>query len=366
MNKLYKKDSKGKIREWAISTGTDQQGSYYEMTHGVKDGAMQVNRTYITKGKNIGRSNETTPEEQVAAEAASLWAKQRDRKGYSEDIPEDVPLKPMLAKVFSDESHKVEYPCAVQCKLDGSRALAHITKNGVKLISRSMKEYSGLDHICKELAPLYKKYGEVILDGELFNKDISFQETMSLVRKTENLTKESEKVQYWVYDIVDLESTFHQRYINWSNMTVGMTNVRQTPTFIVKTEDNVLSKHRQFVKDGWEGTMVRNLNSYYKINSRSSDLLKLKDFNDEEFEITKYRAGTGKFVNVPTFEMVTKEGNYFEAVPRGTEEERAEYLKNALNYIGKLATVRFFGYTTTNKPVPRFPVIVDMDRHDRG
>jgi DNA ligase-1 len=364
LTKLYKKDSKGKIREWAVAIGHDKDGDYYEMTHGLEGGAMQVNRTYIAEGKNIGRSNETTPAQQVAAEAAALWTKQRDRKGYSEATPQDAPLKPMLAKVFEDESHKVVYPCAIQSKLDGSRCLAHITEDGVKLISRTMKEYVGLDHIANELAPLYKKHGEIILDGELFNKDISFQEIMSLVRKTENLSTESCKIQYWVYDTVDLKSTFHQRYINWSNIIAGLTNVRPTPTFIVKTESEVLEKHRQFIKEGWEGTMVRNLDSLYKLNSRSSDLLKLKDFNDDEFKVIGYKAGTGKFKNVPTFQMVTAAGHEFEGVPKGTEEQRKQYLDNGRNYIGKLATVRFFGYTTTDNPVPRFPIIVDLDRKE--
>jgi hypothetical protein len=62
--------------------------------------------------------------------------------------------------------------------------------------------------------------------------------------------------------------------------------------------------------------------------------------------------------------MVTKNGDVFEGVPKGTEEQRKEYLDNGRNYIGKLATVRFFGYTTTDKPVPRFPVVVDLDRKE--
>jgi DNA ligase-1 len=132
----------------------------------------------------------------------------------------------------------------------------------------------------------------------------------------------------------------------------------------VKTESEVLEKHRQFIKEGWEGTMVRNLDSLYKLNSRSSDLLKLKDFNDDEFKVIGYKAGTGKFINVPTFQMVTAAGHEFEGVPKGTEEQRKQYLDNGRNYIGKLATVRFFGYTTTDNPVPRFPVIVDLNRKE--
>lgn len=112
-------DSKGKIREWSISVGKDKRGHYYEITHGQKDGAMQNARTYVLKGKNIGRANETTAEEQCLSEAKSEHTKQIERKGYTESIPTTQPLKPMLAKKYEDEKDKVIYPCAVQPKLDG-------------------------------------------------------------------------------------------------------------------------------------------------------------------------------------------------------------------------------------------------------
>lgn len=362
-NKLYKKDSLGRIREWSIAIGKDIRGHYYEITHGQKDGKMQVARTYVEAGKNIGRSNETSPVEQAKFEAQAEYTKQKDREGYSENIPENKPLKPMLAKKYHDEKGKIVYPCVVQPKLDGSRTFAHVTKDGCKLISRQLKEYTGLDHITNELAPLHKKYGDFILDGELFNPDLDFQTIMSLVRKTKNYTKESTQIQLWVYDMVS-EDTFHQRFINWSYITLNLTNVRQVATHIVKSEDEIFRFHKKFVHEGYEGTMIRNLGSEYKINGRSSDLLKLKDFLDEEFKIVGFKSGKGKFENIPTFELITSTGATFEAVPKGTEEQRASYLVNAESYIGKLATVRFFEYTTSDPPVPRFPVIVDLDRQD--
>jgi len=364
MQKLYKKDSKGKIREWSISTGIDKGIPFYEVTHGQLDGALQTDRVLVKSGKNLGRVNATTAQEQCELEAVALFERQKDRKGYTEDIPDTQPLKPMLAKKYQDEMDKVEFPCAVQPKLDGGRTIALVTKDGCKLISRQMKQYKGLDHIEEELAPLHKKYGDFILDGELFNPDISFQTIMSLIRKTKNFTEESLNVQLWVYDMVDENEIFHQRYINWSNITNNLHYVRQVPTLIVKSELDIIKAHKKFTALNFEGTMIRNLNSYYKLNSRSSDLLKYKDFIDEEFKITGWKTGKGKYANVPTFIMETKEGYPFEGVPVGTQEQRAEYLANAKKYIGKLATVRFFEYTTTKKPVPRFPVIYDLGRED--
>ena len=361
MNKLYKKDSKGKIREWVISCGNDQRGNYYETTHGEQNGVMQTHRTYVESGKNIGRSNETTAEEQAAAEALSEWTFQRDRKGYTENIPTEQPFRPMLAKKFPDEEAKVKYPCAVQPKKNGARCIAKITEDGVQLISRSMKLYEGLEHIEKQLAPIYKKYGITILDGELYNPNIEFEEIMSLVRKTKNHTSESIKIEYHVYDMIS-DKSFHQRFIDWSNIINGLKYIVPVPTFIVKTREEIEVKHKEFVKNGEEGTIIRNLDSKYKMNSRSSDLQKYKNFDDNEFEITGWKSGVGKFEKVPTFELKTKEGYSFEAVPKGSEEQREEYLKNANTYIGKFATVRHFGYTATAKPVPLFPVLVDMSR----
>lgn len=246
------------------------------------------------------------------------------------------------------------------------RALAIIKKDGVQLLSRTSNEFSGLDHITKELAPLHEKYGDIVLDGELFNPQLSFQTITSLCKKSKNLSDESTQIQYWVYDMIS-EKDFHQRYLDWSNIIGGLTNVRPTPTHIIKSEAEIVSYHKQFTSQGYEGSMIRNLNSPYKMNGRSSDLLKYKDFDDCEFKVIGYKCGTGKFENVPTFEMVTKEGYRFEGVPVGTEEQRAQYLRDAKNYLGKWATVRFFGYTTTSEPVPRFPIIIELGRQlDNG
>ena len=66
-------------------------------------------------------------------------------------------------------------------------------------------------------------------------------------------------------------------------------------------------------------------------------------------------SGKGKFENVPIF-LLHCVGGDFEAVPKGDQGLREEYLKNAESYIGSVATVRFFEYTADG--IPRFPVLV--------
>ena len=99
---LYKMDSSKKIRVWSITT----EGDTYSVSHGALGGAQQS--TLVTcEGKNIGRSNETTGESQAISEAQGLWNKQKDRKGYTVEIPTTQPNLPMLAHKYKDHKHKL-------------------------------------------------------------------------------------------------------------------------------------------------------------------------------------------------------------------------------------------------------------------
>ncbi|MGK3945827.1 hypothetical protein ABK046_46720, partial [Streptomyces caeruleatus] len=69
-------------------------------------------------------------------------------------------------------------------------------------------------------------------------------------------------------------------------------------------------------------------NSLYQKNKRSYDLLKHKNWLDEEFIVIGYKAGKGKFENVPIF-LLQCDGGEFEAVPKGDQGLREDYLRNA-------------------------------------
>src|SRR6266404_3295984 len=85
---LYKKTSTGAIQEWTVAVRGHPDwypavGIY--TWHGQVGGKIQENFEKISKGKNIGKKNETTPEQQGFAEALSRWEKQK-KKGYVENI----------------------------------------------------------------------------------------------------------------------------------------------------------------------------------------------------------------------------------------------------------------------------------------
>ena len=115
---LYSTDSKGKIRQWSITTS----GDTYTVEHGVKDGKLQTKDTKC-KAKNVGRSNATTPEEQAILEAQAKWVFQVNRDDYHWDVTKaNRQIRPMLAMDYLKVSHRVDWEQAVsQPKLDGVR-----------------------------------------------------------------------------------------------------------------------------------------------------------------------------------------------------------------------------------------------------
>lgn len=355
-SKLFKMDSKGKIRVWEIFVGEEDGRNFYSVSHGQENGSLQTTKVLVDEGKNIGRANETTAKTQCISEAEALYKKQLDRKGYTDTIPSAQPTLPMLAHKYSDYVHKINWPCAISTKIDGIRLIIEIEGGKVKCTSRTGTEILNLEHITDELLSLGK---DIVLDGELYSDDIAFEEIISIVRKTKSKDPRMPKIYFYAFDLIN-EKTYHERVVALDHLLIGLTNSKIVPWKIVKTEEELFAKHKQNVQEGEEGTMVRNLTSLYQPNKRSYDLLKLKEFIDHEFEIIGWKVGKGKFSNVPTFLLTMPDKSTFEAVPKGDEARRLEYLQEADNLIGKFATIRFFEYTADG--VPRFPVLVSVDR----
>ena len=106
-NKLYGVSSSGKVKEWQIFVLDKKTEAHVVIKHGYIDGKKIENIQVITKGKNLGRLNETTVLQQAISEAKSKWNKKKD-SGYTEKIkdtkvPTEIPL-PMLALNYTKRS----------------------------------------------------------------------------------------------------------------------------------------------------------------------------------------------------------------------------------------------------------------------
>lgn len=162
--KLYQKASNGQIRFWEVSV----LGNAVTTNYGVDGGAVQTAKDIIKVGKNRGRSNETSPEEQAVMEAQSSWTRQK-KEGYVESRADAEAgkldaliaggIEPMLAKNFEADGLKIAYPCYVQPKLDGIRCIAMIDLSAeagsrVSLWTRTRKPIHSCSHVIEAVEEL--------------------------------------------------------------------------------------------------------------------------------------------------------------------------------------------------------------------
>lgn len=347
---LYGLDKSGKYKVWSIWT----EGHELYIMHGSENGKMQTKCENI-QGKNIGRSNETSPEQQAEFEAESRYKKQLD-KGYRPTKEElvELPLLPMLAADYLKQGHRIKYPCYASAKLDGVRCLAIRHEDRVELKSRGGKEYS-VEHIQAELMQVMK-VGD-ILDGELYIHGKFLEEIVSAVKKTNENTKD---LHYIIFDLVS-DDQYHSRRTDLLTVRIppnGSLEILGHAT--VFSEEEMKATHKRFVSCGYEGIMLRNADGMYESGKRSADLQKYKEFFDEEFEIVA--VGKDKNGNAVLCVFDPTAGETF-TVCYGDFEQRKHQLENWKEYIGKWLTVKYQTRYKDSK-LPQFPTGVMIRETD--
>lgn len=360
---LYKKAKNGKTQEWTIEV----RGAHFRTTEGYVDGAETTSEWTKCKGKRIGASNETTPEEQAIKEAEAKIKKQKD-KGYTEDIDNleaaAKKISPMLAHKYPDYKDKLKgIELSAQPKLDGIRCVA--TEEG--LFTRNGKPILTAPHILEEVKLLFNEMRPFkgFIDGELYNHELKddFNKITSLVRKQNpdagELEQARQLLQYHIYDFDTPNKSFIDRF---STLKLGFMRKYQYlklvhtvhTTGVLIGEDQLPELdflYGKWLEQGFEGQMVRLTKSLYE-NSRSKSLLKRKEFEEAEFTIVDIEEGVGNRSKM----MGRIKFDGFDSNARGSHEFFRHLLVNKNEYIGKKATVRYQNLTPDGKP--RFPVMI--------
>lgn len=369
---LYKKTSTGAIQEWNIEVSPSDPRNPngpadIDTSHGQVGGKHQYPHETISEGKNIGKANETTALQQAEAEALAQWQKKK-KSGYVDslkaakagELDESIEggILPMLAFTFEKQGKKIKYPCYVQPKLDGVRCIAIVKDGKATLWSRTRKKISSMPHIIAELERIFHNQSR-ILDGELYShshKD-NFEHIVHLVRQ-EDPDPKCTDVEYHIYDLIEEGSfairEFNLKYIFSHNKLDSLTSpLKRVETWCV-IEDQVPTYYGRFKDEGYEGCMLRNSEGLY-VNKRSSDLIKVKEMQDEEYEICGIEEGRGKLAgHVGAFVCRMADGKIFSAKMAGETKRLRDYFEDHSLWKEKRLTVQFQDLTSYG--IPRFPV----------
>ena len=358
---IYKKTKTGATQEWTIEVSDNK----YRSHSGQVGGQITTNEWTIVYGKNVGKVNGTTDEQQAMAEAVAKRTKKLE-SGYFEDvnnINEQQYFEPMLAAKWEDYKDKIQYPIYSQPKLDGIRCI--VTKDG--MFSRNGKPIISAPHIGKSLNFLFESNPNLILDGELYADKFAndFNKIVSLVKRTkptaDDLKESAKNIEYHIYDIPSVSETFDGRLGALNELFQYFPKcVKLVETHNANNELEVMELYGEYVDKGFEGQMLR-LDSKYE-NKRSKSLLKHKSFIDEEFTIKDICEGEGNRTGTAGYMVFeTAEGKPFKSNVKGTWDETAEMLKSKKKLIGKQATIKYFNLTPDGRP--RFPFVIGIDRN---
>ena len=267
-------------------------------------------------------------------------------------------LKPMLAKSSNDcQTSILQKKMFCSRKLNGVRMMVKWDEKLGKpiTISRGGKNYDvAATLIIEQLTDYLSRHKDLILDGELYAHGHYLQEISGIAR-LETWEDRCEILEYWIYDIADDKRTFNNRYDDLIDLSLDIEN---NPNYSkIKVVEHVLTEgweqiqrlHDKWVSEGFEGLVARKPDKVYGFGKRGSDMIKVKMYQDDEFEIIDYQDGLRP--EDFTFVCQTKEGKQFAAKPIGDRELKAQYLENIDNIIGKKGIVKYFEISKDGIPL---------------
>lgn len=318
---LYKVSaSTGKMQEWSVET----DGNKVILTHGEMGGAM-VSSTYTATGKNIGRSNATTPDQQANIEAEALVKSQIKNKHYWPDIEKAVEAsklcrEPRKIKNYKDHRSKLPEALGTTTKFNGSRACV---LDGVMYSKIGLKEEIKVDHL-REAVEILNSKDTATFDAEVYAHGLSLQRIRSAWLKPFKTEKEIAKMQrakakklgvpyekgkdYLGYNpnddasklrfyIFDIPDDTGKPYIDrvddmvalqeWVE-SLGLERVFKFvyPT-ITKSHEERCSLLNKVVSHGYEGLVHYDLHGVYEFGKRSTNTQKQKPRYDAEAKVLR-------------------------------------------------------------------------------
>lgn len=275
-------------------------------------------------------------------------------------------MKPLLAHVY--EPHRITYPCWVQPKLNGVRALY---QDGC-FQSRDELPWNEviLRHIADQLHSIFKPH--VILDGELYVHGWPLQRINGAVTPVRiDTSRDTPLVEYHIFDTVHFERSFEDR---WSSLPHGLSlsHVRFVESKLVHSFNEADAFYSQKVAEGYEGIMYRLGDCPYTLphqewngiwdvpnhrvrklsdkNNRTWHLLKRKNWQDDDFPCTGFNLTVGE-LGEPGFQLscVTPSGRTFSVGSGLSASDRDYYGSNPP--VGRQVKVKYLCLSSDGIPL---------------
>ena len=270
-----------------------------------------------------------------------------------------------LAQKFEEKRIIGKDVIAVEPKLDGIRCFAIVENNTALLYARSGKLISNFDAtIGLELSSLPNG----CYDGEIMGED--FIALMRQAYRKENVVTDGTYLS--LFDYIPLnewktrksEMTCSTRYVTLSSTLKSrdFKYLKIVPRTIIAANYKYIEKlHDEYVIDGYEGAMIKDLDAPYKFG-RGPEVMKLKTFHDADLKIERLLEGTGKHSGKLGSMVVNYHGVEVQVGSGLSDELRDTIWSTPDKFIGRMIEVRYQEVTPDGSL--RFPTFVCF-RNDR-
>ena len=403
MHWFVSRDGKGKIRVVEMSAAWDEEQhafGIYRTTYQYGGKRTEQPVIYVSVGKAS-----RTLREQLELEYKSNMKKYLD-KGYKQldksiDMYGEQELQEVIGDVVTDSSGFAKHMLAKQAdkvkdssiekvkvwavsrKIDGVRCSFYWKDGEVKSASRGGGDYDPSTYQLREhpkMIELFKQHPDWVLDGELYKHGKSLQQISGAARM-EKTAAGCDWLEYYVYDIMIPEMPFIERYdllheleeflgqesfnpeVVWSDEDLRMQVVPHIFVGGDNKKDEIMKLHNQYVAEGWEGCVARDVSKAYKYGGRGQEMVKFKSYKDDCFKVIGIEGGLRGSEDM-VFILETNDGKTFKAKPFGDRNQKQEYWDNfEEKYKGQIGECKFFYYSDEGVPLqPSFKAFrYDLD-----
>ena len=362
---IYQVASTGKIQMWKaeiLNERTDKGYVQILATYGYTDGKKQTKVTEVKSGKNTGKKNETSIEEQAVIKLEQMYADKIKKKAMVYDVKDWVkPERPMLAQPYQKRKKAVAHvkKWLIGPKLDGNRSYH---KEPFSVMSKSGNVTTPVSYISRELNTLIEPFQyEIHIDGEFYKHGVDLTVISGIVNTEDESKRRTDvTIEYHIYDCFipskpdmraeDRRNLLEELFANAESEFLVLNPSEE----VANDEDLIREIVRRHELAGYEGSILRDPDGTYQHSKNSADrndvMLKYKNMKEDDFPIiditeNEDQPGTPKFhVQLPTGEVNA-------AVLKGDKDEARKFLENREHYIqgNHWLQTQFQNYTVYGK-----------------
>ena len=241
-------------------------------------------------------------------------------------------VEPMRATLGTRADVNNDAEWGFEMKWDGVRAIAHVTPEGTRLISRNGNDMTAAYPELQELGRSLNG-NRAVLDGEIVAISKAGRPDFGLLQPRMHLTKKRDieaaaartPVHLMLFDLLwldgnsllDLPYTQRREILQQAVEPEGEDGHVQVPPALDMSLDDAVESSREL---GLEGVVAKRLNGTYSPGGRSRNWIKLKNSFTQEVVVVGWRPGKGN--------RAAKIGSLLVAVPDGHD----------LTYIGRVGS----------------------------